>query len=70
MFVVTINVTTREISEQNPGDVRKVQVVEAKGEGSSPEKAFNDAYERSGIKEFVELLAGQPKIISGGFGQA
>lgn len=73
MFQVTINVTTREIVETGnpamPMDVRKVQVVESKGEAKSPEKAFQEAYEKSGLKEFVELLSGQPRIVTpGNFG--
>lgn len=68
-YVVTINVTTREITEGNPPDVRKVQIVESKGEGSSPEKAFHGAYENSGLREYVELLQGMPKIVKP-FGEA
>ena len=69
MFVVTINVTTREISESNPNDIRKVNVVESKGEGSSPEKAFNAAYDNSGLKEYVEVFQGGPSIVTpGNFG--
>jgi hypothetical protein len=51
--------------------VRRISVVESKGEGKSTELAFHSAYEASGLKEFVDALSGMPKILTpGNFGQA